>query len=980
MKRTVYLGIGDGGLWLSMVGEPIPKGATILAPKDAKFWLKQAVPPMAHPNILHSLADIAEAAGYSFHGGLGFDETEWEMQSIADAIDQKRLFAYRAVSNEGGGKGPGPLPPPGPQPQPPAPTPVNPLIEPPMLVIVVQKKAKNPKTNAEEPYTHPKRKSLSLKTDAAFDGTATFECDKPDKVKFFSAEKAGTEIKFDGTANVFKPNSAPAWAPKGATISSGVTVWAEAQKPSDKKEDITVKLSLSGGSKPTGGPDTHKITSVEVTLDLHKSQPDPASAPALSNDEKAFVGRDVLVQDKANHFERAKLVIKEVKPADFDGKVVVKAMDGSLDAFTEQDPTKPAQKTALPFTIDAAKAAGTILWAQGVSPSKKWRGSGFTVGVAGVEDEADLVKASAVKLVLDICGTRTKAQIKAKSDPAALSEEDKVKTGRFVHKQDTTFHGRALLVVRKVLPEDFKGTVVVETLPGGKTELYDKELAKDGGALVAAPKEYDLSAVKNEDKKLWVQGKVTSAALRDAGYFLHLKDDAKKNADTVLLTVVEFTKIKATIKSTPANTPANSAAMTPPTAAPADHTFEATKADPDFTANPPLVLIRNAQPDILLELTAKPAGLPIEWDAVRNPDDDKKIGKPDEKPTRKRNAAKFTECELSADAKGSFRVRPFIDCNGTKEYEDLEPSIPMNLILVDVTLFGADKSAATTVATPETITPAAFRVSTGGWSTTAFKVEGKDAMTMNLVVEIVGGGKDGKLGLDKVFGGLQNQTQAHIHQATYTDNTVAPAKVHNFAFRYASNQAAATGLYGGGPTRMFKAADPAPVLYAFPLLDSGRPGNGMGGDTVTMTRSQTREPTKKPKLGQRMEIWCIDSPGRTFPATHPGNANAVLTTVRYRHEFRADFLLWTNITKASGATGDPADRVYSVIRKVPWTLDGSWTLDYVTNPAAPTFVRNSYAVTSAGASTVSPIARAQDHSIEVRPPSGITAGIVVDLH
>jgi hypothetical protein len=101
--------------------------------------------------------------------------------------------------------------------------------------------------------------------------------------------------------------------------------------------------------------------------------------------------------------------------------------------------------------------------------------------------------------------------------------------------------------------------------------------------------------------------------------------------------------------------------------------------------------------------------------------------------------------------------------------------------------------------------------------------------------------------------------------------------------------------------------------------------------------------------------------------------------VSYLQEFVANFCLWTNITKVSGATGDPADRVYSVIRVRPWTVEGAWNI----NVAAGTFTATKAHDVSASwwhRYTVKPIERAQDHNIEVRPPSGIGAAMAWDGH
>ena len=986
MKRTVYLGIGDGGLWLALIGEPIPPGATVLDPKDGKFWLRRSVPPMAHPNILHAVSDIAEGAGYPFHGAMAFADLPFVMDTLAEAIDQRRLVAYRAINLEGGGKGPAPQPQPGPKPPAPAPTPVNPLIDPPVAVVVVQKKAKNPKTNAEEAYTHPKRQSFTLKTDAAFDGTATFTCDKADKVKFFSAAKDGTEIKFDGTANVFKPNAAPAWAPKGSTISSGVTVFVEAVKPSDKKEDITIKLALSGGSKPTGPDDTSKITSVEVTLDIHKSMPDAASAPAFSKDDKVFVGRHLLVQDKANHFLRGKLVIQQVKPSDFEGDLVLKAKDGHVDAFKEQDATKAGQATALPFTIKANKvaAAGEILWAQGASASAKMMDSGFILGIKGIEDEADKVTVTAVEIKLDICQSRTKAQAAKKpaEDPSPMTDEDKVKKGRFVHEQAGKHHGRALLVVRKVKPEKFDGTLRLEALPGGRTELYDKELATDGGTLIAAPKDFDLKAEKNEDKKLWVQGKTVSAALRDAGYFLHLKDDPPKNADTVLVTVCKFTDLEADIPSTPART--NRYGNNPV----ARHPFKITGAsadhfDEDPTKNIPFALvedsIRNTDP-IKLKVKVAPAGTPVLWDIVRDTRPGKgdhadivKLPGPPAHAADRAAAADALKREMQANGAGTFHIRPFVDCNGSGRYEqhaDLEPSILMITVLIRV-----QGHTNTSVKNDGAGNAGAFvRGGAGGVPTSATGVNvrtghfangANDAVHQIATATVIGGGPAGKLGLDQLFGGWMNcetdtgavgedAVATYVHNRPPLPNPLGGPPIPQPPVNRQRISVRVNPAQGG--TVFLPAGPAAPAAWDMgPVLDVTNYGaEGTGGNRVVGTEGAIGPPKAIVKtaipVGERWTIEMWDSPGDGAPVAHGGYAPTRLIAYRFNIDFRTDLVFWTNTSKSAAATGanEPAHRLYSSVQTNTWSIRCALTFDAAGNAVAPVPARATVTIVKDG--------------------------------
>ena len=112
-------------------------------------------------------------------------------------------------------------------------------------------------------------------------------------------------------------------------------------------------------------------------------------------------------------------------------------------------------------------------------------------------------------------------------------------------------------------------------------------------------------------------------------------------------------------------------------------------------------------------------------------------------------------------------------------------------------------------------------------------------MAMLLVANVTGGGADGKLGLDQVFAGLINNLALVNINAAYLDSTATPPGPASVSVnRYVSNAASATGSFGGKP--MFQPGDPAPLPLAWPILDSGRPSAGTGGETATMTASVRR--------------------------------------------------------------------------------------------------------------------------------------------
>jgi hypothetical protein len=432
--------------------------------------------------------------------------------------------------------------------------------------------------------------------------------------------------------------------------------------------------------------------------------------------------------------------------------------------------------------------------------------------------------------------------------------------------------------------------------------------------------------------------------------------------------VAEFTRVQLTIKATPPNTARAGFAL------PADHVHRSTSLDPDFAANAPLVLMRNAQPDMALVVTCAPANLPIRWAAVRNPADHASLGAAGALPTVTEIPATPTTATLAADNRGSFRIRAFIDCNGNNSYNDREPSIPLNLVLANVTVVN-DNSAAFNSHLVSQLAGPVVNVRNGTWpgSWAASKAAGGAGMTMELVADVAGGGADGRLGLDCVFGGLINMLTGPNITTVYRDSTVAPPVNYAVQNIYATNLAAATSSYGGTP--MFLPTDPAPSIFATPFLDTGRNPGGVGGETAVMGRSGGWDPapTNRP-VGQRRTLRCIDSPGRGFLMQHPTHPAAQLLSIHYEQVFQANFCFWTNFTKSRAATGDPADRVYSVVRTMVWEVHGDWTINFV--GGVPTLVNTTpHTIAVSGGTTINPLGRAQDNGVEVRPPSGITMGI-----
>jgi hypothetical protein len=622
--------------------------------------------------------------------------------------------------------------------------------------------------------------------------------------------------------------------------------------------------------------------------------------------------------------------------------------------------------------------AGVPVFAQGEKPSASMNDITIELslkpGSAPVKPPAK-AKMTAVEVTLDICKSRTKSGV----DPEPLSTINKIKRGRYLQVQDVgTNAGRAMLIVRKAVPSSFTGKLVLAPRDARVRVFAAADDPPASGQVPLATLDWLNANIPAKGLKLWAEGVSVSGASRDTGFQLGV-DGVNPDGDFVNITVAQFADIKATIKPTPSHSPANATAAG--LAAPADHVFQSAALSRDFAINVPLVLMRNAQPDIALRVTSAPAGLPIRWQAIRNELDHGGLGTATDVPALAPDPRNVKRAKLKAGAKGSFRIRAYIDCNDTNQYEDLidrEPSIPLNLVLANAALVKDDSAgnAGGVAGNLTTAIGASFiNITNGLWAnppltSTDLKQAG---MGMKITADVTGGGADGLLGLDKVFSGLVNMVKNRDVIGTYRDTTVAPPTVHLWKFIAASNAAAATG--GVAPSNFFQPGDPAPVLYKLPLLDTGRPSAGTGGETATMSRSAPHTSAAE-AVGQRWTIQCIDSPGMSFRFLHPANPNAWLSKIHYHYDFIACFCFWTNVSTSRGATGDPADRLYSVLRIVDWRVVGDWNVAFAGVPPAPTLtVATPHKVKVPSRKTISPIGRAQDNGVEVRGPSGIQIAV-----
>jgi hypothetical protein len=886
-------------------------------------------------------------------------------------------------------------------------------VDAPKIVIV-----KRDYHGKDKPGVKPHRIAVKLDYTGDHDGIGELSC-SPDDVKVFEKE--------DDPAD--KAKTMP-WKIKASDL-KGKTVWVEGAKPSSAVKGTELKLTLKDGTIPPKKDDaTEKITCIELKLDIYKARTEDTVDPVIVDEApKLDPGRAILVQgstDTRLWAQRAKLVVAKAKPTDYAGQLVLKPLTGGVELFAE-DKEKPASgQTALTgdelkpanSAIDTAK--GKTFWVQGKTLSAKMSDTGWTVELAEVPDkEGDRVTMTVLKAELALYQSRSDAAATVPK-PTAFSDDDKFDKGRYIHVQNSKFHhGRAMILVKKVQPDGFVGKLTLSawdavhkpsyssTKAGApKIEVFDDEVAATGQSAKTLPLEIDHPATyPAEGKVFWVQGKTVSTALRDAELRLGVKE-VDIGCDRVEFTAVSFSKLKADIPSTAANKNRNRKNGGPPNNPTPRHDFTAGADDPDkhfsddFTVNTPLPVVEGSVKGgdkIKLSVEIKPSGLdiPVKWSVIRAFDDKaeiKSLAGNSEDPGLTPDGGDVLKATMQANAAGSFRLRAYIDCNGNDKFDertdtnvriDREPFILMNLVLFRVKCVNntsaANSAAHKAVVPPQVLKPSGIVVDAAGKprsiSTGDFAGTGNDAVDMKAVIQVIGGGADGKRGLQYLFSGWLNN-ELNCPTAPNPSNWGEDATHHLQRPATAPTPRPLLGL------RCYWELDGARI--SGPICDSGgRYGDrrGVGGTSCIGTMAGREPPVNKIDdpggLGQRWTVANSDSPGGPIKSTAPSDGTAQLIRFTFNLDFQSALLVWTNCESTpepaatDNGTGSACCRLYSTVQTQSWTVRFESTFDAT------------YTETSVTAKTIAltkdpdatRLATPADGSgFETRAPGGLNAG------
>lgn len=854
----------------------------------------------------------------------------------------------------------------------------------------------------------PHRLQVFLGVTNPFDGTGRLTCNQAAKVKLFASATGGTALSFPYSVGAAQLNLTNQGKPPFA-------LYLEGAQPSAGMNDIELNLELQGGTVNVGAPVTDKLTAVKLKLEVFKCRPDETTAaPAMAETDQLGTGRYLHEQNPELHHERARILVHKAEPAAFTGKLRLLEWDEPWEAAGERLEIFSAEvaatgQAAIAFPVDLANSAipgtGQEYWVQGKKVSEDLVDTTLRLTLDNLPDasthvvEGHRARFTVLKTDLEIHQSRTDPA----KDPLPMSADDKVKKGRYLHTQNAGFHhGRALVLVRKVKPAAFNGKltlrvwdVTAKSFANPRVELYDAEVPASGQTAKADP--FDITCDNTfpaKGLKLWAQGKdgKVSGALRDTEIRLGLKDHLRV-CGRAAVTVVRFKNFKADIPSTPAQTTRNRWNGGPSNTPVPRHEFIAGTNDPakhfsdDFAVNTPLPLVEGsvtAGDPVKLSIEVEPniAEIPVAWSAIRAKDDAaaiKNLAGNNEDPGLVVDGANSHKATMQANAAGSFRVRAYIDCNGNNKFDertdtvarlDREPFILMNLVL-----FRAQGISNTSVANSNAVCAGydgnGVKKAGGGrpvgFKSGEFATDGNGAVHMKALIRVIGGGADGKRGLDCFFAGWVNN-ELNCPTAPNPNNWGEDATHHHQ--RPAPPGSPVLGL------RCYWELDG--VRISGPILDAGgRYGNqrGTGGDTCIGTMAgaepaivKTDDPSG---IGQRWKVENVDSPGGPIASVHPNDGAARLIRFKFNIDFQCALLVWTNASKSPGPADHSACRLYSSVQTNTWNIRFESTFD----PAwAETRVVRRTVTFNPDGSPTRLAAPVQGSGFETRAPGGLNCG------
>ncbi len=303
-------------------------------------------------------------------------------------------------------------------------------------------------------------------------------------------------------------------------------LWLEGAQLSAEKEDTGIEVGLADLEASVGDRATCTVRAMPVIEVVE---------PGF-----ALVHNPELGEEPC----RLEVVLKATGGPLFKGKATLRKESGDADLFVAANASEP------PTEFTAASFGNPVELKDGVAKvyvvGKKEGKLGLALELkpesAATPEPGGPAKAEVecVKLQLDVYTCKT-----ADAEPKVYDK--KLDPGRYLAKVVTGESERAKVVIKKPLPETFKGTVTLfvwdeeKKAAGNAVAVYDKETGGDPLETV------ELEGL-SEDRELWVAPNAASAKMKDVSLRLGIKDLKTPGGDPGTGDKVVFTVLEASLQ------------------------------------------------------------------------------------------------------------------------------------------------------------------------------------------------------------------------------------------------------------------------------------------------------------------------------------------------------------------------------------------------------------------------------------------------
>jgi hypothetical protein len=201
--------------------------------------------------------------------------------------------------------------------------------------------------------------------------------------------------------------------------------------------------------------------------------------------------------------------------------------------------------------------------------------------------------------------------------------------------------------------------------------------------------------------------------------------------------------------------------------------------------------------------------------------------------------------------------------------------------------------------------------------------------------KLTGGGSDGRLGTDRVYGAWTQQVMTAEPVSTSYTNGMGGTRAAKSIYAEIENT---TPRHPQTNSPMFLPGS-NPVIIATPILDFSDADAGSGGGTIGSPDNECKWFGSNPTIGKYVTVRATDSPRIPVPFLHPDNAAFKLQQITVDVEFRTYLTFWTStIARVVANPTDPIDtdpqpvnvageRSYQDAHRYYWFLKANASID-----------------------------------------------------